>query len=64
MRFDPQAKHDAIHPVQRKVGDAVGHYLNPEAYGRPVSDGGNRLELKGSAHKATMASGRKLASER
>lgn len=64
VRFDPQAKHDAIHPVQRKVGDAVGHYLNPEAYGRPVSAGGDRLKLEGSAGKATAASGRKLASER
>jgi hypothetical protein len=64
MRFDPQATHDAIVPVQRKVGDAIGHYLNPEAYGKPVTDGGVRLKLKGSAHKATMASGHKLASER
>lgn len=64
VRFDPQAKHDAIHPVQRKVGDAVGRYLDPEAYGRPASDGGKRLKLEGSAHSATTASGRKLASER
>lgn len=64
IRFDPQATHDAIVPVQRKVGDAIGHYLNPEAYGRPLSAGGARLALKGSSSKATAAGGRKLASER
>ncbi|HKG03330.1 MAG TPA: collagen-like protein [Conexibacter sp.] len=56
VRLDPQAKHDAIHPVQRKIGDDRGRYLDPEVYGKPVSEGTERVTPEGSSPRGLSSS--------
>ncbi|HKG40338.1 MAG TPA: hypothetical protein VKB25_15215 [Conexibacter sp.] len=56
VRLDPQAKQDAIHPVQRKIGDDRGRYLDPEVYGKPVSEGTERVIPEGSSPRGLSSS--------
>ncbi len=56
VRKDPQAKQDAIHVVQRKVGVETGRYIDPSLYGRPASDGAPPVDPEGTGRRNLASS--------
>ena len=65
-RTDPQARRDAIDPVQDKRGTDRGRYLDPTLYGKPATKSSIRhITPKGRSTTArTARTGPRLASER
>ncbi|ADB51849.1 hypothetical protein [Conexibacter woesei] len=66
VRNDPQARRDAIDPVQEKRGAERGRYIDPSLYGKPASKSSIRhISPKGRSTSARAAgAGPRLASER
>ena len=55
VRHDPQSQESPIVAVQDKAGAERGHYLDPKAYGKPATDGVERVEPAGSADASAKA---------